>query len=557
MFSWMGLLEASAAGGICILLFFLASQMMGDKYLTKYRKFVWILIALRMCVPISASLLPRPVMVEVPTLVLGERRAADDGKEVIDGFMEERSAVDGQAGAGVPASAKGGQRGDGYGAKGTADSRLITSQDVLMMLWACGCMGVLVYYLSVHAVFCHRMAQKSEECADEGILAMAADMAGELGMKRVPRIRLTRGTQTGPFTIGFFRSTVFLPDTGYQKRDLRYILRHELVHCAGRDTQLKLLFIAVKALHWFNPLAWFMKTMADQDMELACDERVLKDTTRAERNEYSEVLLSCVGTDRAGRSVLSTGYVQGIRFIKKRFRNIFNIQRKSGVAAVCVLVAVLMAVSGLVGFEAGRTVYAKNGIAIDRGIELRTDATGDGREDRIRVYDDTSMLTTTVGLLTADGRSADFRYSDDMWAASELVCGDLSGNGAADIAVMRYTNGMHGDGPFDVLYVEEEGGVPVWKQYPGIFIRNSAIDREQPEKFGDIACVGINVIERDGRHRLRLIAIDWDAFAETGDEDTMQCIDCSWQEGGWFIEDIQTIEGYYSEEKYKELLGPN
>ena len=552
MFSWMGLLEASAAGGICIVLFFLAAQLIGNKYSTKYRKIIWVVIALRMCIPVSASLLPRPVMVQVPSLVLGERRAADDGM----GGIPEQGAVPAENGLAEGAAQAGGEAGSGGALAGQAWSRrLYTSQDVLFILWACGCAGVLVYYLSVHFAFCRRMVRKSEECTDEGILTMAAEIAGEMGMRKAPRIRMTRDTRTGPFTVGFLRNTVFLPDAGLQKRDLRYIVRHELAHCAGRDTQLKLLFIAVNALHWFNPFAWFMKAMADQDMELTCDERVLKDTSRMERNEYSEVLLSCIGTDRAGRSVLSTGYVQGVKFIKKRFRNIFNIQRKSGAAAVCVLVAALMAVSGLVGFEAGRTVYAKSVIAVDRGIELRTDVTGDGETDRIWVHDDTYMLTTSVGLQTAEGQSAVFRYNDDMWAASELVCGDLNGNGAADIVVMRYTNGMHGDGPFNVLYGEEEAGTPVLKEYPKTFIRNPAIDREQPEKFEDIACVGVAVVERDGRHCLRLIAIDWDAFSETGDEDTMQCIDCSWREDGWYIEDIQTVEGYYSENKYEELLG--
>lgn len=552
MFSWMGLLEASAAGGICIVLFFLASQLLGERYWAKYRKFIWVLIALRMCIPVCASLFPQPVTVQVPNLVLGERRTAG---ERMGSVPEEGagSAENEQADGTAMAEGRAGR--DSHMAEQAGNRGLFTSQDILLMLWACGCIGLLAYYLSVHFVFCRRMKKKSRECTDGAVLSMTADIAAEMGMSKAPRIRIAADTQTGPFTVGFLHNTIFLPDGSYEERDLRYIVKHELAHCAQKDTQLKLLFIVVNALHWFNPLVWLMKAMADQDMELACDERVLKDTSREERSEYSEVLMSCIGTDKAGRSVLSTGYVQGVRFIKKRFRNIFNIRQKSGAAAACVLVAVLMAVSGLVGFEAGRTVYAKSGIAVDRGIELRTDVTGDGEVDRIWIHDDTYVLTTSVGLQTAEGQSAVFRYNDDMWAASELVCGDLNGNGAADIVVMRYTNGMHGDGPFNVLYVEEEEGTPVWKEYPETFIRNSAIDRDQPDKFGDIACVAVAVIEKDGRHQLRLIAIDWDAFSETGDEDTMQCIDCSWREEGWYIEDIQIVEGYYSENKDEELLG--
>ena len=569
MFSWMGLLEASAAGGICILLFFLVSQLLGERYQAKYKKVIWILIALRMCIPVSTSFFPHPVTVQVPTLVWGERQLAGESRN--GAFMEGAVPSEGErTGNGMPAdmgaggaassaaaSADGEAARSGRMAERTGKLKQFTSQDILIMLWACGSAAVLVYYLLVHFFFCRRMMKKSSECTDRSILAMAAGMAGEMGIKNVPQIRLIKDAQTGPFTEGFFRNTVFLPDGGYQERDLRYILRHELAHCAGKDTRLKVLFIAVNALHWFNPFIWFMKSMADQDMELACDETVLKDASREERNEYSEVLMACIGTDKAGRPVLSTGYVQGVKFIKRRFRNIFNIQKKSGVAAVCILVALLMAVSGLVGFEAGRTVYAKSGIIIDSGIELRTDVTGDGAADRVQVYDDTYVLTTSLSLQTADGEDAFFRYNDEMWAESYLVSGDLDGNGAADILVMRISNGMHGAGDPSVLYVEKEEGVFIWKEYPENFVKNPAIEREQPDGFDDIICIGATVIEADGCHCLRLVAIDWDAYMENGDEDTVWCIDCSWNGDGWYIEDMRTVEGFYSENKKDELLRNN
>lgn len=55
-------------------------------------------------------------------------------------------------------------------------------------------------------------------------------------------------------------------------------------------------------------------------MAPACDGKVLADTSKEERGDYSEVLMSCIGTDRTGRLTLSTGYVQGAKFIKRRFR---------------------------------------------------------------------------------------------------------------------------------------------------------------------------------------------------------------------------------------------
>ncbi len=131
----------------------------------------------------------------------------------------------------------------------------------------------------------------------------------------------------------------------YQEKDLWYIIRQELTHCACRDTQAKLLFVIISAVHWFNPFVWLMKYLANQDMELACDEKVLENTSKKERSEYGEVLMSCIGTDKFGGLVLSTEYAQGVKFIKKRFRNIFDMREKSGKVVVSVMIVLLIAVS--------------------------------------------------------------------------------------------------------------------------------------------------------------------------------------------------------------------
>ena len=553
MFSWMGLLEASIAGGICILLFFLVSQLCGERYTTKYKKVIWLLIALRLCIPISSSLLPQPFKVQMPVYVLGER----GGSQAVGSMNNFSGNIEG---AGNEDFSHGTLVGDelyngGILSETTLSSRYFTSWDILLILWGCGSIAVLLYYLSAHFIFYHKMLQRSDSCSNKNILAAVIKMSKELGLKRIPQVRILRDQQTGPFTVGFFRNIIVLPNAKYQEKDLQYIIKHELAHCADKDTQLKVLFVVINAIHWFNPLVWFMKALVDQDMELECDEKVLGAASKEERNEYSEILMSCIGTDKSGRSVLSTGYVHGIKFIKKRFNNIFNTRKKSGKIIGCIITVLLAAASGLIGFEAGRTVYAKSKIAIDSGIELRTDVTGDGVPDRVRVFDDREFLITTVSLSTKDGKDTWIDYDDEMWAGSNLVCGDLSGNGAADIVVMRISFGMHLTGEPSVLYVTEgeEPGSLEWQRYPENFIHNPAIDMDQPDKFEDIACLNATVIEEDGRHLLRLIALDMVVF----DDDTVQCIDCSWQGDGWYIEDMQTYTGYYSENQEDELLKNN
>ena len=555
MISWLGLLEASASGGICIILFFVISQLCGEKYPAKYKRVIWFLIALRLCIPISFSLLPQAFTVKVPVHVLGERENGSMAGAAHDSFVydSEAAATIKVTDGGTPAAEEVDQGGNKTVTRTT--NHRITSRGILVILWGCGCAVVMLYYLLGNIIFYRKMMQQSESCTNKNILAMITGLSYELGFKKTPEVRLTSDDQTGPYTVGFFRNTIVLPNKDYHEKDLKYIIRHELVHCVNRDTRIKALFAIINAVHWFNPLVWFMKTLVDQDMELECDEKVLSAASKEERSEYSEVLMSCISTSKISRTTLSTGYVHGVKFIKKRFNNIYHSQKRLGKAVACIIVALLILASGLIGFEAGRTVYAGSRIKIDSGIELRTDVTGDGIPDRTYVVDNNDILITNVCLQTADGRSTQFSYDDEMWAGSYLVCGDLSGNGAADIVVMRISFGMHGTGEPSVLYVTEgaEQERLMWQRYPENFIHNPAIDMDQPDKFEDIGCVGATIIEEKGHHLLRLIALDMVVF----DDDTVQCIDCSWQGDGWYIEDMRTVEGYYTENKVDELLRNN
>lgn len=555
MISWLGLLEASVSGGICIILFFFISQICGEKYPAKYKRMVWFLIALRLCIPISFALLPQALTVKVPVYVLDGRENGSMATTANDSFVHDSQTaatsevIDGQ----TSAAEKANQGGNTTGTRATGHR--ITSRGILMVLWGCGCAAVMLYYLLGNIIFYRKMMQRSESCTNKNILAMITRLSYELGFKKAPEVRLTSDVNAGPFTVGFVHNIIVIPNTEYHEKDLKYIIKHELVHCVNRDTRLKVLFAIINAVHWFNPLVWFMKSLIDQDMELACDEKVLSDASKEERSEYSEVLMSCISTSKISRTTLSTGYVHGVQFIKKRFNNIYHSQKRIGKTVACIIVALLIVASGLVGFEAGRTVYAGRRIEIDSGIELRTDVTGDGIPDRTYIIDNNDILITSVCLETADGGSTQFSYDDEMWADSYLVCGDLSGNGAADIVVMRISFGMHGTGEPSVLHVTEgeEQDSLMWQRYPENFIHNPAVDMDQPDKFEDIGCVGATVIEENGRHLLRLIALDMEVF----DDDTVQCIDCSWQGDGWYIEDMQTVEGYYTENKVDELLRNN
>ena len=94
-----------------------------------------------------------------------------------------------------------------------------------------------------------------------------------------------------PFVIGFFRPRIYLPE-GLGEKEQTYILLHEQAHIRRGDPLLKVLAWFSLCLHWFNPLVWLAFTLACRDMEMSCDEAVLKKLGGEIRAEYAASLLS-------------------------------------------------------------------------------------------------------------------------------------------------------------------------------------------------------------------------------------------------------------------------
>ncbi len=99
-------------------------------------------------------------------------------------------------------------------------------------------------------------------------------------------------TVASPFILGFIRPKVYLP-FAMESETVPYVLRHEAAHIRCGDPIVKLIGYLLLAVYWFNPLVWVAYLLFCRDVELACDEAVLRDEDEAGRCRYAEVLLNC------------------------------------------------------------------------------------------------------------------------------------------------------------------------------------------------------------------------------------------------------------------------
>ena len=172
---------------------------------------------------------------------------------------------------------------------------------------------------------------------------------------------------SSPFILGVVKPHIYLP-SGLDEVQRQNVLAHERAHLARRDHWWKPLGFALLAVYWFNPVLWLAYTLLCRDIELACDEKVIRDMDVAAKKAYSIALLSC-STHRNQISACPLAF--GEVGIKERVRNALHYKKPAfwvvaASVAVCVVVAVCFLTdpptdtdaAGLVGFHREQVTYA-------------------------------------------------------------------------------------------------------------------------------------------------------------------------------------------------------
>ena len=172
---------------------------------------------------------------------------------------------------------------------------------------------------------------------------------------------------SSPFILGVVKPHIYLP-SGLDEVQRQNVLAHEQAHLTRRDHWWKPLGFALLAVYWFNPVLWLAYTLLCRDIELACDERVIRTMDESAVKTYSTVLLAC---SMPRKAVITCPLAFGEVGVKERVRNALRYKKPAfwvvaASVAVCVVVAVCFLTNpptdtdaaGLIGFHRERVTYA-------------------------------------------------------------------------------------------------------------------------------------------------------------------------------------------------------
>lgn len=140
-----------------------------------------------------------------------------------------------------------------------------------------------------------------------------------------------------PFILGVFRPRIFLPsDIGEQA--LGYVSAHEKAHLKRGDNLWKPLGFAVLAVHWFNPLVWIAYILFCRDIELSCDEKVIKNMDSDNKKAYSETLLAYSTTRGFTACPVAFGEVG----VKERVKGVLNYKKPAFWVIIIAVIACIV-----------------------------------------------------------------------------------------------------------------------------------------------------------------------------------------------------------------------
>ena len=144
-----------------------------------------------------------------------------------------------------------------------------------------------------------------------------------------------------PFVLGVIKPKIYLP-FNMNEQDKEHVIAHEQAHISRKDYLWKPLGFLILTLHWFNPLLWLSYVLLCRDIELACDEKVIKELDKEQKADYSQALLTC-SVNR--RMIAACPLAFGEVGVKNRVKSVLNYKKPAfWIIIIAVVASVVMAV---------------------------------------------------------------------------------------------------------------------------------------------------------------------------------------------------------------------
>lgn len=303
-------------------------RLMKKRYPARMVCVVWAILALRLLIPVQLTLPQAPVQVMPRTsyVVQSDQTAfRQTGLPVVQNPTRWVTGTQAQT----------------LSAADTGTVKTVDITDILLTLWLAGVIACVLwqgigYYRLIRSL---KGTSRSVERAD--LHTILQEQCADLVIDREIPLRVSSAADC-PMLAGFIHPTLYLSDEHISRTDAAFIFRHELTHYKHGDLWLKLLLLAARCLHWFNPLVHLIARFAQEDIEAACDDAVVRGHDGAYRRAYGETILRSAIAQAQKRKALVSCFGDDKKTLMRRFEGLFDKSVKKRGVALVVMIALLV-----------------------------------------------------------------------------------------------------------------------------------------------------------------------------------------------------------------------
>ena len=309
-------------------------RLMKKRYPARMVCVVWAILALRLLIPVQLTLPQAPVQVMPRTsyVVQSDQTAfRQAGLPVVQN--PTRWVTDTQA--------------QTLSAADTGTVKTVDITDILLTLWLAGVIACVLWQGIGYYRLIRSLKGKSQPVERADLHTILQEQCADLVIDREIPLRVSSAADC-PMLAGFIHPTLYLPDERISRTDAAFIFRHELTHYKHGDLWLKLLLLAARCLHWFNPLVHLIARFAQEDIEAACDDAVVRGHDGAYRRAYGETILRSAIAQAKKRKALVSCFGDDKKTLMRRFEGLFDKSVKKRGVALVVMIALLVGSLGCV-----------------------------------------------------------------------------------------------------------------------------------------------------------------------------------------------------------------
>ena len=364
------ILQTTAGASILVVVVLLLMLALGKRYNQKWRYWVWMFIAIRLVLPfdiphdislftfsipeektvvtynpeknVGAQTIPDKIVIPSDITQNIEQNPTQDVKPIIPPSTVTTPSTNNDIIIPIIPSDD---------VVEVTPTKTVSLIQIFSVIWIVGVLGCAVWHIVMHVRFLGRTKLWNRPVTEPWANEIFNNVKKEMGIVEDVKLYRNRSVHS-PILTGFFKPTVLIPTRNLTENDLYMVLRHELLHYKRHDLWYKLLLVVAGCLHWFNPFVWFMVKRADRDLEIACDEAVVKGESTEFRKDYCETILRIIRCDRGRKPALSTGFTTGKKTMKKRFAcALDSTAKRTGIILLCLVLCATIVCSTFIACD--------------------------------------------------------------------------------------------------------------------------------------------------------------------------------------------------------------